>query len=354
MNSTQVQDRHVTTKKRTIFILLLIAFIIILLLACLWVVARRPLTARLEGLPTGLASGAGEGLNTLPAPEGFVLPASEAVVIPTPTADPDQETICDGPHLMFIQVAGIDRFNLADVIRIVRADFANQQISVLAIQRATWVSIPHLEDYGITASLINTAHSYGEYFYGENAGITLLSETIAQNFGIRSDRYIDVHYDSFIKAVDAVGGVDITLQESYYDAGTGKYFEPGTHHLNGEEALAYARMRYSDTDWSRMDRQTDLLMSIFGQLTGSSMLPELPGLALELKDDVVTDLSPVEINQLVCLATSISSDSIKFYEIGLDMVTPTVLNDKAHSQVMLPNFDLIRPYVEQFVNGTLP
>ena len=354
MNPTQVQDKHSTYKKRTIFILLLIALIISTLLACLWVVVHRPLTARLQSLPTGLAGGAGEGLNPLPAPEGFVFPASEAVVIPTPTADPNQETICDGPNLMFIQAAGIDYYNLADVIRIVRADFANQTISVLAIQRATWVSIPHLEDYGITASLVNTAHSYGEYFYGKNAGITLLSETIAQNFGIRSDRFIDVHYDGFIKAVDAVGGVDITLQDGYYDAGTGKYLEPGTHHMDGETALEFVRMRYSDTDWSRIDRQTDLLMSLFTQLTGGSMLPELPGLAVQIKDDFVTDLSPIEINQLVCLATSISSESIKFYEIGLDMVTPTVLQDKAHSQVMIPNFDLILPFVEQFVNGTLP
>ena len=151
-----------------------------------------------------------------------------------------------------------------------------------------------------------------------------------------------------------MGGVDITLEDGYYDAGSGKYLEAGTHHMDGEAALEYVRMRYSDTDWSRIDRQTDLLMSIFTQLTGVSMLPKLPGLAYQMKDDFVTDLSLVEINQLVCLASNISGESIKFYEIGLDMVTPTVLQDKAHSQVMIPNFELIRPYVEEFINVTLP
>jgi len=325
----------------------------------LWRFAHRPLATVLAELPTAggtaqaEASMPVESLTPLPSPENFDFPTVEAF-IDTPTAAPDQETICGGPNLMFIQVAGIDHYNLADAIRIVRADFANSQISVLAIQRATYVSIPHLEQFGITRGLINSAHSYGVYFYGENAGISLLSETIAQNFGLRSDHYIDVHYNSFVEAVDAVGGVDITLPDGYYDAGTKKYYRAGTHHLDGTAALEYVRMRYSDTDWKRIDRQTELLMSIFAQLTDLSMLPKLPGLALQIKDDVVTDLSPIEINQLVCLASSISSESIKIYEIGLDMVTPTILNDKNRSQVMIPNFELILPFVEQFINGTLP
>lgn len=319
-----------------------------------------PAVSRLAGradnpasTPLPEAAISAENLTPLPSPQGYVFPTSEAV-LPTPTAQPGQATICDGPHLMFVQVAGIDRYNLADAIRIVRLDYATPGISVLAIQRATYVSIPHLEQYGITASLINTAHSYGVYFYGGNAGISLLSETIAQNFGIRSDRYIDVNFNSFVKAVDAAGGVDVTFDEGYYDAGSQKYYQPGTHHLDGETALEFVRMRYSDTDWQRIDRQTDLLMSLFAQLTDLTMLPKLPGLAYQIKDDIATDLSLVEINQLACLATSIPRESIKFYTIGLDMVTPTVLQDKARSQVMIPDFALIRPYVEAFVNGTLP
>jgi LCP family protein required for cell wall assembly len=337
-----------------------------LMVAGFWVLAHRPLSGSLADLPALLlakatadhtAAGDGgileESLTPLPSPQGFLFPTAEAA-IPTPTPDPSQQTICGGPPLMFIQVAGIDRYNLADAIRIVRADFANQQISVLAIQRATYVSIPHLEEYGITIGLVNSAHSYGEYFYGKGAGMPLLAETIAQNFGIRTDRHINVNYNSFTSAVDAVGGVELTLQEDYYDAGTGKYYAAGTHHLDGETALEFVRMRYSDTDWKRIDRQTDLMMSILRQMTDVSMLPKLPELVAQTKDDFTTDLSLAEINQLVCLVTNVPSESVKFYEIGLDMVTPTVLDDKAHSQVMIPDFELIRPYVEQFINGSLP
>jgi hypothetical protein len=57
---------------------------------------------------------------------------------------------------------------------------------------------------------------------------------------------------------------------------------------------------------------------------------------------------------LICLAARLPKDQIKFYEISPDMVTPVTLKDKAKSQIMLPKWDLIRPYIEQFINGTLP
>ena len=255
---------------------------------------------------------------------------------------------------MFIQVAGIDEYNLADAIRIVRIDFTKPSVSVLTIQRATWVTIPHLEEHGITQMIINSAHSYGVHFLGKDGGVYLLSETIALNFGIRSDHYLEVNFDGFTKAVDAVGGIDINLPDGYYDSETNYFWTPGIHHLNGKLALFFVRMRYSDSDWQRINRQTDLLMSLFQKLTTLAMVPKLPGLVNQVKGDVNTDLSLIEINQLVCLATVIPTEDIKFYEIGQDMVISTTLKDKAKSQVMLPKFDLIKPYVEQFINGTLP
>jgi LCP family protein required for cell wall assembly len=256
---------------------------------------------------------------------------------------------------MVIQVAGIDEFNLADAIRIVRVDFAKPEVSVLAIQRATWVDIPDLAAHGITQMIINSAHSYGVHWFGPLGGVMLLSQTISQDFGIQSDHYLDVNFDSFVKAVDAVGGVDVDLPDGAYDPmGTHLALSPGVHHLDGKTALLFVRMRYQDTDWKRIDRQTQLVLSLFKQLTAPANLSKLPVLAYQVKDDFVTDLSPVQLGQLGCLASKISLDQVKFYEIGQTMVIPTVLNDKEHSQVMLPKWDLIRPYVAQFLNGTLP
>jgi polyisoprenyl-teichoic acid--peptidoglycan teichoic acid transferase len=331
----------------------------------LWSYTHRPLHSSLASLstlsathlpskatPLAQPTSAVENLTLLPAPEEYS-PPGVIPVIPNPTQS-GSKTICGGPPLMFIQVAGNDRYNLADAIRIVRVDFINGRVSVLAIQRATWVTIPHLEEHGITAMIVNASHSYGVHWMGKEGGPYLLSETIALNFGIQSDRYLDISFDSFVKAVDAVGGVDVNLPNGLYDDEMKIYLNPGNHHLDGETALRFARVRYVDSDWKRIDRQTDLVMSLFKKLSNPAMLPKLPGLANQVKDDFFTDLSPLEIGQLVCLATKISPDTVKFYEIGQEMVIPTTLKDKAKSQVMLPKYELIRPYVEQFINGTLP
>jgi polyisoprenyl-teichoic acid--peptidoglycan teichoic acid transferase len=293
-----------------------------------------------------------ENLTLLPTPEQYIPPNSlPALSIPTPAGN---KTLCGGPPLMFIQVAGVDEFNLADAIRIVRVDFTTGTVSVLAIERATWVTIPHLEEHGITTMLVNAAHSYGVHWMGKAGGVYLLSETIALNFGIKSDHFLDISFNSFVKAVDAVGGVDVNLPKGAYDAETGINLSPGPHHLDGKTALLYVRFRYPDSDWKRIDRQSDFMINLFKKLTAPEMLPKLPGLVNQMQGDFFTDLSPLEMGQLVCLATRISTDKIKFYEIGQDMVTPTTLKDTAKSQVMIPKYDLIRPYVEKFIEGTLP
>ncbi len=294
-----------------------------------------------------------ENPTPLPSPENIIETTPMPLLL-TPTVVADKKPWCGGPPLMFIQVAGIDEFNLADAIRIVRVDFFKPEVSVLAIQRATWVNIPYLQEHGITTMLINASHSYGVHFLGKYGGVYLLSETIALNFGIKTDHYLDINFDSFTKAVDAVGGVDIYLPDGAYDSETKLSLAPGWHHLDGKTALLFVRMRYSDSDWQRINRQTQFVMSLFKKLSDPAMLPSLPGLVNQVKGDFMTDLSPVEISQLVCLASNIPSQNIKFYEIGQDMVIPTTLNDASRSQIMLPKYDLIRPYIEQFINGTLP
>jgi LCP family protein required for cell wall assembly len=354
--------------------ILLIVVLAIGLVSCLawlaWSFATQPLDNSLSAL--GTLAGSGQPPSQTPQPDSHTLvetptllftslPSPEGTenttpvaIFPTPTPAADTKPLCGGPHLMFIQLAGIDEHNLSDAIRIVRIDFAKPQVSVLAIQRAMWVTIPHLEAYGIKTMIINASHSYGVYFLGKTMGPWLLSETIAQNYGIKSDQYLDVNFNAFVKAIDAVGGVDITLAKEYYDPESKEYFSAGDHHLDGKTALIFVRMRYADSDWQRINRQTDLLVSLYKKLTEPSMLPKLPGLVNQLRSDVQTDLSPVQISQLVCLAANLPKENIKFYEIGQDMVIPTTLKDKAKSQIMLPKYELIRPYIEQFINGDLP
>ncbi len=68
--------------------------------------------------------------------------------------------------------------------------------------------------------------------------------------------------------VDALGGVDIIVDEPMSDKMSGAFFTSGPHHFNGEQALAYVRARYTDKrgDFGRMERQQKLLKAIFNSL----------------------------------------------------------------------------------------
>jgi LCP family protein required for cell wall assembly len=317
-------------------------------------VATQP--ANLVATQPGQATGA-ENPTALPTPENYTQP-SPMPLLSTPTFAPNASPICGGPPLMFILTAGfnnIDEKDNADAVRIARVDFTRPQVSMLALQRAIWVNIPYLESHNIFAMWFSSSYAYGEAFLGKGKGIYLLNQTIAENFGINSDHYAVVNLTSFENVVDTVGGVDIYLSAPVVD-NVWQHIDLGVgwHHLDGETAMRFVRVRRQDTDWQRINRQTMVIQSLLTKLTSPDNLPKLPALALQVRDDIQTDLSPVEIGQLTCLAAHLTKDQVKFYEISQDMVIPTTLNDEAKSQIMLPKYDLIRPYIQQFINGTLP
>ena len=84
---------------------------------------------------------------------------------------------------------------------------------------------------------------------------------------------MSIDFNGFIKAIDALGGVDIALTESEVKAlspilkQNGSVVKgAGTYHLNGNEALEYARLREIDSDRVRTERQRTILMAIFAKL----------------------------------------------------------------------------------------
>jgi len=225
-------------------------------------------------------------------PEGFITPEvieqieetlqpsePEQAPVPTPqkaspsvSSSSDYPPVCGQTEPMILLATGIDLNEQADVIRLVRVDFTTKRILVFSIPRDLWVAIPGMQAHDITQHKINASYGYGEYFNGKGQGIVSLSNTIYQNFGIPFDRYVVFHFSNFQEAVDAVGGVDIVLEEPI-----GAYGEAGTTHLNGEEALWFARYRLSDSDVFRIRRQTEIIKSLVKKMTMPENILKIPG-----------------------------------------------------------------------------
>ncbi len=204
-----------------------------------------------------------------------------------------------------------------------RVDFIERKILILSIPRDFWVPIPGLSEYNITQFKINAAYGFGEYFLGRGQGVVQQSNTLYQNYGISFDRYGVFHFTNFERMIDAVGGVDICLEEPI-----GAYGTAGVTHLDGKTALEYAQNRSNDNDLFRIKRQTEIIKGLYSKMIQTENLIKLPGLGIEFLSDksVLTDLSLKDVATFTCLAGEIDDLSLVFREIPPELYQPARTN----------------------------
>ncbi|MFP3992407.1 LCP family protein [Streptomyces sp. E11-3] len=98
-------------------------------------------------------------------------------------------------------------------------------------------------------------------------GPELLVRTVEANTGLRIDHYAEIGFGGFASIVDAVGGVEIQIDQKMKDKKSGSDFEPGKHTLNGEQSLAFVRQRYGlqGGDLDRTKNQQKFLSALASQ-----------------------------------------------------------------------------------------
>jgi LCP family protein required for cell wall assembly len=301
------------------------------------------------------------------------LSATATRLVDTPTPTPTPQPLCGGPAVMTILGIGADsgvdyNYGLADVIRIARVDFTTPKVTLLSIPRDLWVEIPDMENaYNVTHGKLNQAYFYGGpgmgYYKGPGGGPGLLARTLDLNFGLRVDHYGAVNMQTFVKIVDAVGGLDIYLptdvdgrpiDERTEDMG---YFYAGQNHFTGEAALRFSRIRKRYNDFTRADHQNMVLCALKSKIASPAVLPKIPQMIAAFQDSVLTDLSLEQISQLACLVPSLKRENIIFTGLPDDLFTPGRVyspQQKAETFVMEADFELIRDYVQRFMSGEWP
>ncbi len=143
-------------------------------------------------------------------------------------------------------------YGRSDAMIILSVNKAVQKVKLISISRNVYAAIP-----GFKNSMISHAHIFG--------GPALAIKSVEQNYKIGIDNYVSCGFDSFVKIIDILGGVRLTLSEieakamSKYDSsitGAGSYL------LNGATALQYSRQRYFDSDMGRTERQRKVLSAL--------------------------------------------------------------------------------------------
>ncbi|MGW7416610.1 LCP family protein [Streptomyces sp. NPDC054863] len=147
-----------------------------------------------------------------------------------------------------------------DVMMLVHLAEDGERMSVVSIPRDSYVPFaPH--DHPQHPGKINAAFRHG--------GPDLAVRTVEQVTGLRIDHYLETDFSGFAEAVDGLGGAQVCTDRPLADLNSGLRLEPGTHVLDGPQALRYARARKvaPPGDLGRVRRQQRLLLGMLTRLS---------------------------------------------------------------------------------------
>ncbi len=265
-----------------------------------------------------------------------------ATPMPVPTATPRSAFQVNIPNnYLNIVLLGSDRRPNSgawrtDSMIIVSVDVDNNIVRLLSLPRDLWVYIP-----GHGYNRINTADLWGE-LAKKGSGPDWVKQTIHYNLGIPIHYYVRVDFQGFIKIIDAVGGIDVDVECPLPDIN----LSAGIHHMDGQEALRYARSRKSTNDFDRGHRQRKVLMALWDQALTLDIIPKLPELWQTMGDTFQTDMPLDQVINLAYVGVQIKPQRILSRAIGAAQTQGWVTADGA--AVLLPRNDEIRKLLESF------
>lgn len=160
-----------------------------------------------------------------------------------------------------------------DTIIVAHLTHDRSSAQLISIPRDTWVHVPRSADgrNGNTNAKINAAFAWG--------GIPLMVQTVESYTGVRIDHVAVVDFAGFREIVDALGGVEINVEEGFTSTHSlnpdgRRRFEQGPQTMDGAAALDYARERYafSDGDFARIRHQQQVIKAILDKASSGGVL----------------------------------------------------------------------------------
>lgn len=204
-----------------------------------------------------------------------------------------------------VLLAGVDGGALleegrTDSLMVATFNKESRQVTLVSIPRDAYVDIVTTD--GEFKDKINHAYSYG--------GIDTTIATVENLFDIPIDYYATINFDGIEDLVDAVGGVEVDVLIPISGRATGNVeLEPGVQTLNGQEALAYARMRKDDPegDVGRAKRQQQVLEAIINEATTINSFAKLNRIMNAVGNNIRTNMTLAEASQLQPYTKSLRS-----------------------------------------------
>lgn len=226
----------------------------------------------------------------------------ESIEVNTDNIGINTETKEEFKEIKNIALLGIDSrdddlVGRSDSIMILTLDSVHNKIKLSSIMRDSYVNI---DGHGMDK--MNHAYAFG--------GAELALKTLNENFDLNISEVMVVNFSSLVNIIDKIGGVNINITDEEVSHISG-ISSPGEHLLNGNQALAYSRIRYATGgDYKRTERQRTVINSIFNKLKNTS-LTEYPQLVNEFLPYIQTNMSK---SALLGLGTEFSGLATKGIE----------------------------------------
>ena len=283
-----------------------------------------------------------------PSPGDTGQPSQDASALPTDSPEPEATPTgsalpevaippWDGKERLNILLIGADQrpsegtFN-TDTLIVVSIDPLTHKVAMFSLPRDT-VDVPTppgpaRNAFGpLYTRKINawwtSIHLRSDLFPGnkKTRGYNGLKEILGNLYKLDIKYFVEVNFDGFRSIVDEMGGVTINVQvpvsDDRFPSTEGRlrrvYIPSGIQHMNGAEALRYARSRHGSNDFDRGVRQQRVLLSLREQADPQALIPRLPELVKALQKAVSTDIPANQLAPLLGLASQIDTKNIRSY-----------------------------------------
>lgn len=282
-------------------------------------------------------------------------PEEETIEIPEETEDPlawlDQYELTSNEESLVIYISGIDTWGNVNIRQ-------NGDVNIIAVVNTKTGKI----------QLINTPRDY--YIYLPNSGgvkdklthagcygVDISVGALEMLYGIKIDYYLKMNFSGFERIIDTLGGIDVYSEYDFVVSPI-KHYYVGTNHLNGIEALAFARERKSFAlgDIQRGKNQMAVIKATIRKMESSEMLYHFADVLNAVSDCIVTSIPTDVIYGFVKYQLETGKDwEVESYTVtGANGNSTTFSMPNYATYVMIPNEDEVykaKQMMEKCLNG---
>lgn len=250
----------------------------------------------------------------------------------------DDENVRLNKDIMTVYISGVDVKgkpsvnSRSDVNIIATINFKTHQIFLVNTPRDYYVPL------SISKGVRDKLTHAGSY------GVNVSVDTLSMLYGINIDYYVRVNFSGFIEIIDKLGGITVNSDYEFDTLHYNTHIVKGENHLNGEQALGFARERYSfgEGDKQRGKNNMIIIEALINKLCSPAILKNYTGILNAVSENIATDMPYSEISDLAKMQLS-ENPSWDFQTYSVDGYgdSKSTYSSSLRSSVLIPYEDTI-------------